>query len=183
MATTDWQIRFRGIVSQAAIIGGTVMGFHLRTRAASTATPCFFVAPVLAGLGLTQQFCGGSWRSFTTSTALDPGDLDGWGSASVAASAVIAGAAIVNVNLWRINHSPNPIICDSPKTFGIGVGVGWMPGHFIVRTDVVIPLTGSAQVPTDGSVKVLDDSDDRLYEMAGLLADYLQNTTSPDYMT
>src|SRR5262249_35080690 len=143
----------------------------------------FFWAAALAGANVSGMITSGWWHDFTTSPALDPSDFNCFGSVMVANAAVVLGGAFIHLNFWPINHSPNPIICDS-RAGGLGLGGGWMPGRFSVRTDVVVKFVGSAQLPLDGSVvEVLDDSDDLVYDWAGLLADSFQNNTDPDYMT
>jgi hypothetical protein len=180
---TSWQIAFRGIVSVGARPTATAMGFVLRSRGASTANPCFFAAAALAGANLSQMFAKGPYRDFTTSSDLDPSAFNCWGSVLCANAAVLVGGAIVNLNFWSVDHSPNPIPCDS-TTNGLGLGGGWMPGRFICRTDTVVKAQGTGDVPTDASiVEVVEDGDDLIDQYADILADYLANNTQPDYVT
>jgi hypothetical protein len=188
MATTNWQIAFRGIVSAGVIVPNTAMGFVLKRQGESSGFPCFFAAAALVGANLSALFnAKGPFRSFTTKKELDPSDFSCWGSVLCASAGGIVvgqiGGVIINLNFWPIVHTPNPVACDSTAQ-GVGLGGGWMPGRFIVIPTSAVAVQASGQPATDDSiVEVLDDSDDLPDEMAGLFAAYLQNNTDPDYMT
>lgn len=175
MAGYGWQISFRGTVSVQAGLGAGVAWYLLGRQRAGWANPVLFMfSPGVSAELSAVPWTIGPYSMFNAETN-DPTDFSCWGAMTFARGVFATGGSVHLLNFYSVDHAPNPIPVAGVE-FGLGFGLGWIPGRYKVLEDVIISTAGEGQwTPLDA----LNDSSDLSDAVADATQDYAANNTDP----
>jgi hypothetical protein len=141
------------------IVGAGVAKFVLINMTNGWWNVYFFIsAGISLGADLAITFSNPSAPAeFTTSTALGFDDFNSFGSMKGVELTPLIGGALSYVNIWSVDHSPNPIDVGGLQV-GLSGGANWVPGRFRVSTSL-FNRGGPAQTTSQSVTSMLSNTD------------------------